>query len=224
MGGDKPVVFFDLKDLLAQVFHSFSIPLMDLKEVIVVCYVVIEKTSSPSSTHSVAPLPLQYSNVPPAAIKSKEFIAPTVVGSLLPTNLKAVKAAKTGEVEWMNTVMAALAKERLDRINDWISCSAYQASIQDTVMPPAAINTLLPLFLDSVHSIAMIKHSMTIVQAAVQHVNPGLVPALTADQPLFALAKQIQWTWPSTFGESHFVIMFGGLHIEMAILKVILIY
>ena len=124
----------------------------------------------------------------------------------------------------MNTLMAALEKEGLERIHDWISWSAYHASIQDTVMPPAAINALLPLFLDSAHSIAMIKHSMTIVQAAVQHVNPSQIPVLTADQPLFALAKQIQWTWPSTFGEGHFVIMFGGLHIEMAILKIILIY
>ncbi len=66
----------------------------------------------------------------------------------------------------------------------------------------------------------MIKHSMTIVQAAILHLIPGQVPILTADQPLFALAKQIQWTWPNQFGESLFVIMFGGLHIEMAILKV----
>lgn len=84
----------------------------------------------------------------------------------------------------------------------------------------AAISALLPLFKDNAHSVAMIKHSMTMVQAAVQHLNPGQVPVITADQPLFALAKQIQWTWPSTLGENHFVVMFGGLHIEMAILKV----
>ena len=77
------------------------------------------------------------------------------------------------------------------------------------------------LFMDSAHSVAMIKHSMTIVQAAVQHLNPGQVP-VPADQPLFALAKQIQWTWPNQFGESLFVITFGGLHIEMAVLKVTL--
>lgn len=66
----------------------------------------------------------------------------------------------------------------------------------------------------------MIKHSMTIVQAAIQHLNSTQTPVLTADQPLFALAKQIQWTWPDTLGEDHFVIMLGGLHIEMAVLKV----
>ena len=88
------------------------------------------------------------------------------------------------------------------------------------MIPPAAINALLPLFLDSAHSVAMIKHSMTIIKAAIQHLNPGQVPVLAADQPLFALAKEIQWTWSTAHGEDHFVIMFGGLHIEMGMLKV----
>ena len=92
--------------------------------------------------------------------------------------------------------------------------------MQETVIPPPAINTLLPLFLDSAHSVAMIKHSMEIVKAAVQHLNPGQVPVLALDQPLYAVAKQIQWTWPTSLGEDHFVLMLGGLHIEMAILKV----
>ena len=39
------------------------------------------------------------------------------------------------------------------------------------------------------------------------------------DQPLFAIAKNIQWKWPSVYGESKCVIMFGGLHIELPALK-----
>ncbi len=50
--------------------------------------------------------------------------------------------------------------------------------------------------------------------------NPSQVPVLAADKPLYALAKQIQWSWPSTLGEDKYVIMFGGLHVEMATLKV----
>ena len=67
----------------------------------------------------------------------------------------------------------------------------------------------------------MIRHSMDVVRRAVQHVNPGQIPVVAADQPLFALAKQVQWTWPGTYLEDNFVIMFGGLHIEMAILKLL---
>ena len=81
--------------------------------------------------------------------------------------------------------------------------------------------SLLPLFLESVHTVAMIKHSFCIVKSAVKHLNPGQTPVLTYDQPLYALAKQIQWTWPDDYGEYKFVIMFGGLHIEMAALKTI---
>lgn len=88
------------------------------------------------------------------------------------------------------------------------------------MIPPPAIIALLPLFLDNAHSAAMIKHSMDIAKAAVNHLNPGQVPVLTADQPLYAIAKAIQWTWPDTHGEDHFVIMLGGLHIEMTVLKV----
>ena len=66
----------------------------------------------------------------------------------------------------------------------------------------------------------MIKHAMFIVQTAVQHLNPGQVPVFTADQPLYAIAKQIQWSYPTSLGELHLVVTFGGLHIENAILEV----
>ena len=52
----------------------------------------------------------------------------------------------------------------------------------------------------------------------VAFLNPGQTPVIAADQPLYALLKQIQWEWPE-YGEDKFVIMFGGLHIEMAALK-----
>ena len=38
---------------------------------------------------------------------------------------------------------------------------------------------------------------------------------------MYALAKQIQWNWPDSYGEDKQVIMFGGLHIEMAAFKTI---
>jgi hypothetical protein len=36
---------------------------------------------------------------------------------------------------------------------------------------------------------------------------------------LYAIAKCIQWNWPDLYGESQFVVVMGGLHIEMASLK-----
>ena len=65
--------------------------------------------------------------------------------------------------------------------------------------------TLLPLFREPAHSVEMLCHSMNIVKGIVTIVNPGQIPVLTVDQPLYAIAKQIQWKNPQTFGENHFV-------------------
>ena len=66
---------------------------------------------------------------------------------------------------------------------------------------------------------SMIKHSMNVIKQAVNHLNPGQIPVVACDQPLYATAKLVQWNWPQTHGEDEFFIMFGGLHIEMAALK-----
>ena len=136
------------------------------------------------------------------------------------SNAMTAEAAEE-EHKWLKTVQSAVQK---DNINGWISWSAYHAAHQESTVPPPAIYALLPLFLDSAHSVAMIRHSTDIVKAAVQHLNPGQVPIITADQPLYTIIKEIQWTWPNIYGEDRFVVMFGGLHIEMSILKVTYIY
>ena len=46
--------------------------------------------------------------------------------------------------------------------------------------------------------------------------NPGQTPVIAADQPIYAVAKQIQWHWLDQYGEEKLVMMFGGLHIETA--------
>ena len=63
----------------------------------------------------------------------------------------------------------------------------------------------------------MIRHSMDMIKLAVQKLNPAQVPVITT----LAIAKKIQWNWPENYGENQFVIVLGGLHIEMAGLKVI---
>ena len=62
----------------------------------------------------------------------------------------------------------------------------------------------------------MIRHSLDVVKNAVEHLNPGQTPVVTFDQPLFALAKRIQWKWPESYDEDKLVAMFGRLHIDMA--------
>ena len=109
--------------------------------------------------------------------------------------------------------------------NETISWAAYHASQQQTTRSSEETNvdltSLLLLFHDEAKSVAMIRHSMNIVRTAVHILNPGQIPILTCDQPLYSLAKQIQWSWPACYGENQFIVMFGGLHIEMTSFKVL---
>ena len=54
------------------------------------------------------------------------------------------------------------------------------------------------------------------IEKVVHHLNPQQMPVIVMDQPLYALAKQIQWSQPEHHGEDNCIIMLGGLHIEMA--------
>ena len=67
----------------------------------------------------------------------------------------------------------------------------------------------------------MIKHAITVVMKAVEHLNPGQAAVVSFHQPLYALAKQIQWRYPDTTGEDKLIVMLGGLHIELAVLEAI---
>ena len=103
-----------------------------------------------------------------------------------------------------------------------VSCGAFHScDLSSSPSAASAISALLPLFPDRAKSIAMIRHAMDIIKLSVNHVNPGQVPVIALDQPLFAVAKEIQLSWSDLYGEKKFVVMFGGLHIEMAFLKVI---
>ena len=65
----------------------------------------------------------------------------------------------------------------------------------------------------------MVRDSLDVINEVTELVHPGQAPVVAMDQPLFVIAKNIQWKWPSVYGESKCVIMFGGLHIELAALK-----
>ena len=77
------------------------------------------------------------------------------------------------------------------------------------------------MFHENAHSLAMIAHSMKAIKSAVEHINPSKIPVIAGDQLLFALTKQIQWTLCEMYNEDQYVIILGGLHIEMAALKML---
>ena len=123
----------------------------------------------------------------------------------------------TAEFEWLRHINLT-ADIVSDEVVSW---SAYHASQNGGPIVHVSVTSLMPLMHESAHSVATIKHSMDKIKEATHFLNPGQTPAMAVDQPLFALAKQIQWQWPNTYDEDKFIVMFGGLHIEMAALRLL---
>ena len=104
--------------------------------------------------------------------------------------------------------------------NDAVTWAAYHASTQIEEDQPA-LTALLPLFYEKAATPAMVKHGMDVLKQAITFLNPDQIPIIAVDQPLFALAKMVQWKWPSSHGEQAYVVMLGGLHVEMALWNVL---
>jgi len=52
--------------------------------------------------------------------------------------------------------------------------------------------SLLPLLAEAAHSVAVIKHGMTVAMKAVERLNQGQAAVIAFDQPIYGLAKEIQ--------------------------------
>ena len=122
------------------------------------------------------------------------------------------------EMDWLNKAKFLQVKGELTN-TDFVSRDAFHASLQPPPTHQIDIVVLLPLFLENAHSVAMVRHGMSAVNDAVQHVNPGQTPVMAMDQPFYAVAKQIQWGIPETHGEDRYVAMFGALHIQTVALR-----
>ena len=123
-----------------------------------------------------------------------------------------LQPANAAESAWIENAMP-LMRERI--LNEQaISWAAYHAKLQPQVIDPPEIIVLLPLFFEKADTPAMIKHGMNIVKIITSYLNPGQIPVLACDCPIFAKCKCIQWKWPATHGEDKMIIMFEGLHLE----------
>lgn len=178
---------------------------------------VISETTQKSK--KIQALPASYTNVPPVVRPRPDSTVPHVNGPVMPENLvPALGLSK--ENDWLHNLRELLKKPKLTK-EDFVSWAAYHASVQQDSTSLTTIVALMPLFLECAHSVTMIHHAMNVVKAATEYLNPSQVPVLVMDQPLFAIAKTIQWNFPATHGEDKYVIMFEGLHIEISAFKII---
>eukprot|EP00112_Aurelia_sp_Birch-Aquarium-sp1_P024416 Seg771.7 transcript_id=Seg771.7/GoldUCD/mRNA.D3Y31 product="hypothetical protein" protein_id=Seg771.7/GoldUCD/D3Y31 len=180
--------------------------------------------SGASRSKSVGHLPSYYSHVPPVDSNVKGTAIPQ--GHISSTEYH--EAVYSGaqihareEMNWLDYIASKISKEEDDSSTFGFSWSHFHASKQPQVLKEITRTALLPLFHESAHTVAMIRHSIDVTRQVIDHLNPYQTPVLTFDQPLYALAKQIQWKWPQNYGEDQFFAMLGGLHIEMAYQKAI---
>ena len=52
---------------------------------------------------------------------------------------------------------------------------------------------MLPLYRESAHTPAMVKHCLKQSIAVTNFMNPGQIPVNFCDQPLYAISKPLQW-------------------------------
>jgi len=170
-------------------FHGTGISLMQLpsEQHDVTSRVIPVIDENPEKTRRIQALPAAYTSVPPVALIRPDPVVCNVHGSVKPDNLIAAVAQSNVNV-LLKHMRGLLSKQELTK-EEFVSCSAYHASIQQVVTATCTVVTLMPLFLEYAHSVAMIKHSMNVVKAATEYLNPGQLPVLVMDQPLFAIAK-----------------------------------
>ena len=81
-----------------------------------------------------------------------------------------------------------------------ISWVTYHASRQEQSTDLPAITALFPLFNEKSDSPAMAKYAMKIMQEVTEFLNPGQIPVIAGDCPIFSTCKYVQWKYPDTHG------------------------
>ena len=159
----------------------------------------------------VPELPDSYTNIHPAVFKTKKPLPPKNDNQLHIDNPFSLGP----EFDWLESVRLT---ETVDA-NVQMTWTAHNISKQREKPFKISLASLLPLLRESAQSVPTIRHVMRKVLDTVRYLNPGQIPVIAADQPIYSLAKQIQWEWPIQYGKDKTAIMFGGLQIEMASLK-----
>ena len=171
------------------------------------------------ASKAVPTLPDFYTTIEQVALP-KDATVPTINGGQV-HEIRYITEALEDEHNWLDFVNETVGEDQFtDDMGD-VSWAAYHAKKISGDVVQSDLSALLPLFSNEAKSVAMIHHAMNLIRNATLRVNPGQIPVIAVDQPLYAIAKQIQWGLPNSHGEDKFVIMLGGLHIEMAAFKLL---
>ena len=106
-----------------------------------------------------------------------------------------------------------------DMVLNWSSFYAKQ-KVPNSF--PRCETNLLPLVSESSTDLCLVCHAIKLIKKSTKFLNPGQTAVVACDQPIYAVAKQLQWTelFPD-ISKQHFFVIFCGLHLEQASLRLI---
>ncbi len=96
------------------------------------------------------------------------------------------------EHEWLATVERLLKKVELGA-DEYVSWAAYHASMTQPVAHPPGISSLLPLLVEKADTTSMARHAMIVLKHTTEYLNPGQIPVMNGDQPLYGRMKLLQF-------------------------------
>ena len=118
---------------------------------------------------------------------------------------------------WFRHLCQHINEEKVDHKVNWLS---YYAN-WETGPTTKAHSTIIPLLQDEIATHGMVRHIMDIIKEVHRALHPNQLPVITADQPVYALGKKVQWLYPDIYGEDKGLMMMDPLPIEMAFLSLI---
>ena len=133
-------------------------------------------------------LPIFYSVAPAVAMDKTKVEVPKMCNMSEPIEGH-FDGAHIQEQKWIDEGIRILEKDMIEKGNA-VSWSTYHAAMQEQdENHTKTLSYLLPLFYEKAATPAMIKHGMDVVRLATEFLNPGQIPVIAFDAPLYALAN-----------------------------------
>eukprot|EP00733_Pompholyxophrys_punicea_P000349 Pompholyxophrys_punicea_v1_NODE_93_length_3578_cov_92.823162.p1 type:complete len:201 gc:universal NODE_93_length_3578_cov_92.823162:2879-2277(-) len=163
---------------------------------------IVQPLTPAQSEHTMSPLdfstlkkrlfslPDNFTVVPEVVMSNKPNL-PTKIVTLATVMSSLLSEAKTKEFAWFHSISDILAKnsDEIQRGDYRLSWSSYHSFFDDAAPWSPALIGMLPVFRQKASSPSMVKHGMAVIANLTQFINPGQIPVMAVDQPLFAIAK-----------------------------------
>ena len=115
------------------------------------------------------------------------------------------------EYEWLESAYD-------DKTSYWVPWAKHHTGKHWSVVQLPGISAILPPIDEPVHTLDMQYHCMNIISNTINTLNPGQTPVDTANQPIFALTKEL--IIQDKFGPDKYFCLFGFLYIERLLLTI----